>query len=117
VLTDIQQGLAWKGLNWHDGPKYPNNIHLAFSLSVDWFNPHGNKLAGKQKSVGIIAMNCMSLPPTMRKKVPFTFLAGITPGPLAPDMKTITHLIKPLVDELVNLTKPFHLETHAHPTG
>ncbi|KAI7948670.1 hypothetical protein MJO29_010335 [Puccinia striiformis f. sp. tritici] len=117
TLTDIQQGTAWKGLEWHQGPQYPDCIHLVFSLFVDWFNPRGNKLAGKQQSVGIITMNCMNLPPTMQNRVPLTFLAGLTPGPLAPDITTISHLMRPLVDELVELSAPFNLNTYKHPNG
>ncbi|EFP76316.2 uncharacterized protein PGTG_02757 [Puccinia graminis f. sp. tritici CRL 75-36-700-3] len=32
-------------------------------------------------------------------------------------MTTITHLMRPLIDELVGLTTPFNLETHTHPNG
>ncbi|KAI7947789.1 hypothetical protein MJO28_009697 [Puccinia striiformis f. sp. tritici] len=61
----------------------------------------GNKLAGKQQSVGIILMNCMNLPPTMRNQLKYTFLAGVTPGPLAPTMTSI----------------PSTIATHKHPGG
>ncbi|KNZ59353.1 hypothetical protein VP01_1751g6 [Puccinia sorghi] len=68
-------------------------------------------------SVGIILMNCMNLPPAMRSKIQYTFLAGITPGPSAPSMTTITHLLKPLVDELVAMNTSFTVLTHQYPSG
>jgi hypothetical protein len=117
ITIDIQQGSAWKNLRWNANPNSAHQLQLVFSLFVDWFNPRGNKLAGKQQLVGIISMNCMNLPPTMRSQLQNTFLAGITPGPSSPSMTTITHLLKPLVDELVGLSKSFTIFTHMHPGG
>ncbi|KNZ43738.1 hypothetical protein VP01_9917g1, partial [Puccinia sorghi] len=111
------QGRAWKELAWHQGAQHPNTIRLVLLLFINWFNPRGNILAGKKQSIGIITLNCMSLSPTMRNKSPWTFLAGITPGPQAPDITTITHLIKPIIDKLHELTNPLYLNTHAYPTG
>ena len=36
-----------------------------FSLCVDYFNPLGNKQAGKKKSIGLISLVCLNLPPEM----------------------------------------------------
>ena len=36
-----------------------------FSLCVDYFNPLGNKQAGKKKSFGLISLVCLNLPPDM----------------------------------------------------
>ncbi|KNZ54493.1 uncharacterized protein VP01_2932g5 [Puccinia sorghi] len=69
VTVDIQQGSAWKTLSWnHDGEAL-NQLDLVFSLCIDWFNPQGNKLAGKQNLVVVILMNCMNLPPTMQSQI------------------------------------------------
>ncbi|KNZ59799.1 hypothetical protein VP01_1660g11 [Puccinia sorghi] len=117
VTIDIQQGSAWKNFKWdHDG-QASNRLDLVFSLFVDWFNLRGNKLAGKQQLVGIILMNCMNLPPTMRSQLQYTFLAGMTPVPLSPSMTTITHLLKPLVDKVLSLSTPFTVSTHKYPAG
>ncbi|MBW0534712.1 hypothetical protein O181_074427 [Austropuccinia psidii MF-1] len=61
---DIQQGLAWKSLNW--SPLNANDVkplQLVFLISLDWFNPWGNKISGKQQSLGLILLNCLNLPP------------------------------------------------------
>ena len=43
-------------------------VDMSFSLCVDYFNPLGNKQAGKKKSIGLISLVCLNLPPDMRYK-------------------------------------------------
>ena len=40
-----------------------DELRLAWSLSVDWFNPYHNKAVGKSASIGVIVMSCLNLPP------------------------------------------------------
>ncbi|MBW0482243.1 hypothetical protein O181_021958 [Austropuccinia psidii MF-1] len=92
---DIQQSMAWKMLEWSE-------------LS--------NKLAGKQESLGCLVLTCLNLPPKYHKKLEFTLLYSIIPGPNSPDVVTISNLLKTLVDELLLLRdenkvlKSLHLE-------
>lgn len=95
VMIDIQQGEAWKSLAWCECPKNVPSLNLVFSLFVNWFNPRTNKLAGKQQSVGIIAMS----------------------WPQAPSMTTISHLLQPLVNQLLDLLQPTTFQTSQHPLG
>jgi len=72
-LWDIKDGLAIRDLKGPDGRPFldgfkRNELRLAWSLSVDWFNPFHNKQAGKKASCGSIAMLLLNLPPSLRNK-------------------------------------------------
>ncbi|KAG0141093.1 hypothetical protein CROQUDRAFT_686991 [Cronartium quercuum f. sp. fusiforme G11] len=86
-------------------------------LFVDWFNPRGNKKAGKLFSMGVISLNCLNLLPTTRRSISNSCIMGITPGPNEPSMVTINHVLKLLVDELLVLRKGITLKTHQFPEG
>jgi hypothetical protein len=62
--TVMQEILGADGKPFLDGLKR-QDLRLAWSLSVDWFNPHGNKTSGKKKSVGSIAMGLLNLLPSL----------------------------------------------------
>ena len=72
-----------------------------FSLCVDYFNPLGNKQAGKKKSISLISLVCLNLPPEMRYKPENMFLFGIIPGPKEPPLTCLNHYLRPLVDMLL----------------
>lgn len=75
-----------------------HNLRLGWSLSVDWFNPHRNKLAGKKKLVGSITMALLNLPPSLWYRVENLYIMGIIPGPKEPFLNEINHFLHPLVD-------------------
>ncbi|KNZ60636.1 hypothetical protein VP01_15268g1, partial [Puccinia sorghi] len=76
-----------------------------------------NKLAGKQVSLGVMALTCLNLHPSIRYKPQYTFLAGIIPAPNQPDMVTISNVLRPIVDELLNLEKSIKVKTFCFPEG
>ncbi|MBW0587882.1 hypothetical protein O181_127597 [Austropuccinia psidii MF-1] len=87
AIYDYQQSPALRAL-------YPNSqqkndamvLELAFSLFTDWFNLLSNKAAGKKVSFGVLALNFLTLPPTSRWKPQNTFISGLVPEPIQPNM-------------------------------
>ena len=108
--------------------KGPGGLHFShgdgegryvFSLSLDFFNPLGNKQAGKKVSIGLISLVCLNLPPELRYKVEYMFLAGIIPGRHEPPLDKGNHYIRPIVDTFVELWSPgvWFSRTDGHPHG
>lgn len=78
-----------------------NEGRLIFSLSMDGFNPYQSKKAGKVVSTAAIYMICLNLPPAIRYKLENMYLVGIIPGPREPLLDQVNHVLRPLVDDLL----------------
>ena len=72
-----------------------------FLLCVDYFNPLGNKQAGKKSSIGLILLVCLNLPLELCYKPENMFLFGIIPGPNKPPLACINHYLSLLMDMLL----------------
>jgi hypothetical protein len=67
--------------------------------------------------MGVIALTCLDLPPHSRNKNQNIFIAGMIPAPKEPDMTTISHILPPLVDELLLLNTGTFTKTPQYPNG
>ncbi|MBW0590785.1 hypothetical protein O181_130500, partial [Austropuccinia psidii MF-1] len=115
LVCDVAQGEVWKKL--FQKRNTDSDLHLGFSLFIDWFNPAGNKASGKQTSMGIIALNCLNIPPRLRNQPQYTCLAGMIPSPNQPDMNTMNNVLMPLVTEMAKLNHGVMICTSKHPKG
>ncbi|KAG0152478.1 hypothetical protein CROQUDRAFT_649904 [Cronartium quercuum f. sp. fusiforme G11] len=67
--------------------------------------------------MGLIAFNCLNLPPTTHNKLGNYCIAGITPGTHKPSVTTINHVLSPIIDQLLTLNTGVNIHTHAYPNG
>lgn len=119
VVEDIQQAPAWKSLGWLQTTSLydPPALHLVFSLFIDWFNPMGNKQAGKKLSMGLIAMNCLNMLPKTRRLLSNFCIAGMTLGAHQPSVTTVNHFLSPIVNQLLILKEGIKICTKKFPGG
>lgn len=123
-LWDIKDGTGITEIAGPDSKPFMDglqrsNLRLAWSLSINWFNPHGNKSAGKKKSVGSIAMALLNLPPSLQYKAENLYVVGIIPGPKEPSLDEVNHFLHPLVDFFLSAWQngTWFTKTVEHPGG
>ena len=93
-----------KGERFLPGPE--NETRLAFSFSMDSFNPYHMKEAKQTVSSTAIWLILLNLPSHLRYCPENMFLAGILPGPKKPSLSDINHSINLLVDVLREFFDP-----------
>ncbi|RDX39658.1 hypothetical protein OH76DRAFT_1328342, partial [Lentinus brumalis] len=61
---------------------------------------------------------CFNLPPHLQYLPENIFLVGVIPGPKEPNVHQLNHILRPLVDELLEMWDPgIFLSTPLYPTG
>ena len=123
-LWDIKDGTAITGIQDPDSKAFMDGLKrsdlcLAWSLSIDWFNPMGNKIGGKKKSVGSIVMTILNLPSSLWYKPENIYLVGVIPGLREPSLDEINHILCLLIDIFLAAWKAgtWITETTAHTMG
>ena len=123
-LWDIKDGTAITRIQGPDSKAFMDglkrsDLRLAWSLSIDWFNPMGNKIGGKKKSVGSIVMTILNLPLSLWYKPENIYLVGVIPGLREPSLDEINHILCLLVDTFLAAWKvgTWITETTTHAMG
>lgn len=99
-MEDIWDGdILWKvpgpdGKAFFPGPQ--DEIRLAFSFSVDSFNPFHMKEAKQSVSSTGIWLVCLNLPPHLRFLPENMYFVGALPGPNKPSIDQMNHSIHSL---------------------
>ncbi len=109
--------LLTKGERFLPGPA--DEMRLAFSFSMDSFNPYHMKEAKQTVSSTAIWLILLNLPPHLRYRPENMFLAGIIPGPKKPSLSDINHSLELLVDVLLEFFEPgvWYSRTARHSQG
>jgi len=108
-MEDILDGEILRNFEGPDGKHFSiggTEGRYVFSLGMDFFNPLGNKQAGKKKSVGMISLVCLNLPIELCYRPENMFLLGVIPGPKEPPLACLNHYLTPVVDALGDLWSP-----------
>ena len=109
--------LLTNGERFLPGPA--DEMCLAFSFSMDSFNPFHMKETKQTVSSTGIWLILLNLPAHLRYRPENMFLAGIIPGPKKPSLSNINHSLKLLVDVLLEFFEPgiWYSQTARHNRG
>lgn len=122
-IRDIWQAPTLRNLKDKHGRQYMEcegtELRLVFGLSVDGFDPFGNKAAKQSAAATGMWMVLYNFPPHLRYLPQNMYLAGIIPGPGKPASDEINHYTQLIVNDLKELYSPgvFLTRTSSHRKG
>ncbi|MBW0463124.1 hypothetical protein O181_002839 [Austropuccinia psidii MF-1] len=67
--------------------------------------------------MGVISLTYLNIPPSLRNKTVYSLVFCIIPGPDSPNTTTISHILKPLVDGLLDLQHGIMIPTFQEKDG
>jgi hypothetical protein len=123
VIDDIWLSDVFLNLKDASGrPFYPGPStegQLVFSLSVDSFDPFGNKTAKQSISSTGIWLVLLNLPWYLRYLPQNMYVAGIIPGPHKPSTDKLRHYLQLVVNDLMKFWEPgvFFSRTYMYHLG
>ncbi|KAJ4467044.1 hypothetical protein J3R30DRAFT_3663340 [Lentinula aciculospora] len=113
-MYNVQDSPFWNSTR----PNLNSPYDLVFSVYVDWFNPLGNKQAGKQISCRAIVLYCLNLPLDIRFLPENIFVVGMIPAPHGPTLWTIHHILDHYCDSIMEFDLPGKImQTSVNPDG
>lgn len=80
---------------------------ICFMLNVDWFQPYKHRIY----SIGVLYLEIMNLPRSVRFKRENIIIIGLIPGPSEPKLN-MNSFLSPLVSELLLLWDGIDFQTH-----
>ncbi|KAJ3979392.1 hypothetical protein F5890DRAFT_1421407 [Lentinula detonsa] len=114
TMRDISESPFWESIRGYRQSEY----HLVFASYIDWFNPLGNKAAGKSKSCGALVLYCLNLPWEIRFLQENVFIVCLIPLPHEADVWSLGHLLPHYVNSLLEFDIPGQrLPTYSSPKG
>jgi hypothetical protein len=78
-----------------------DEVRLAFTFAMDFFNAEGTSRRGKHGSIGLLSLACLNLPDDIRY-LPENMWIDVVPGPVEPALTETNHYVRPIVDEFVH---------------
>ncbi|KIK53637.1 hypothetical protein GYMLUDRAFT_250223 [Collybiopsis luxurians FD-317 M1] len=113
-MQDVYDSPAWQE---HLRNYLHTPYHLVFAVYVDWFNPLGNKAAGKTISCGAIVLYCMNLPLEIHFLPENTLIIGLMPAPNGATVWTIPYILEFFQKRVSAFHNGKQLATFNHPQG
>ncbi|KIK49924.1 hypothetical protein GYMLUDRAFT_139418, partial [Collybiopsis luxurians FD-317 M1] len=113
-MHDISDSPFWQSIRDFLKSEY----HLVFATYIDWFNPLGNKTAGKSRSCGALVLYCLNLPLELQFLQENVFPVCLIPLPHEATVWSLGHLLPHFVEAIMEFNDPGQvLETWSHPEG